>query len=426
MNKVETGFGKKGWILIIYCLITFYVCTAFKDTMNVAVYTFQEKYGWSQTLLLSLASIGSYVTCIVIYILGILNATGKLKLRNVALITGLIYACTISLWGLIHSLGIFIVNYIVMTVGYTVWSQYANNSICANWFPKKSGAVLGWTTIGFPLAAATNALLFMTLMKHMTFEKVYLLFGILTLFVCIWGYFGFRDYPEEMGYHPDNDTSMTQDKIKEFLEQEDGISKSSIWTTSRMLATKETWFISISNGVMLLLASGSMGQMVVRFVSGGMELEMAIKMMTVVGIFAMVGSWAFGKYDYRAGVKKAVLLGIVMMFVACGLYSINSFVPMVVGAAIIGAGLGGSSNFVVSCTSYYWKRKNFKKAYGTILTITTVIGSAGALVVANLANVFNYSVAYWLLMVLAAIAFLCMLFVKEGFVERYEEQLSKI
>jgi hypothetical protein len=74
--------------------------------------------------------------------------------------------------------------------------------------------------------------------------------------------------------------------------------------------------------------------MVVRFVSGGMELEMAIKMMTVVGIFSMVGSWASVRFDYRAGVEKAVLLGIVMMFAACGLYSINSFAPMVVGGLL--------------------------------------------------------------------------------------------
>jgi len=425
MQKQETGFGKKGWILIIYCLITFYVCTAFKDSMNVAVYLFQEKYGWDQTVLLSLASVGAYVTCIVIYVLGLLNASGKLKLRSVVLVTGILYAVTISLWGVIPNLGLFIANYIVMTVGFTVWSQYANNAICGNWFPKKSGAVLGWTTIGFPLAAATNAILFNTMSKYMEFKTIYFVFGIIVLIVCLWGYIGFRDYPEEMGCYPDNDATMTKEKVQNFLELEKEFSQNSIWSARKMLQTKETWLLAIGNGGMLLIASGSMGQMVVRFISGGMELEQAVQMMTIVGLCAMVGSWAFGKFDYRFGVKKALLFALGLMTVACGLYSVNTVPTMVSGAIIIGVGLGGSSNFVVSCTSHYWKRKNFKKAYGTILTITTVIGSAGALVVANLANIFNYSVAYYILLAFSVISFICILRVHEGFVERYEEAYQR-
>ena len=174
-----------------------------------------------------------------------------------------------------------------------------------------------------------------------------------------------------------------------------------------------------------MIASGSMGQMVVRFISGGMELEQAVQMMTIVGLCAMVGSWAFGKFDYRFGVKKALLFALGLMTVACGLYSVNTVPTMVSGAIIIGVGLGGSSNFVVSCTSHYWKRQNFKKAYGTILTITTVIGSAGALVVANLANIFNYSVAYYILLAFSVISFICILGVHEGFVERYEEAYQR-
>jgi MFS family permease len=420
----ETGFGKKGWMLIVYCFVTFYVCTAFKDTMNVAVLAFQEQYGWNQTALLSLASIGAYVTCIAIYILGVLNASGKLKLRKIILITGVIYAITIALWGVIPSFGIFVANYIVMTIGYTVWSQHANNAMCGNWFPKKSGAVLGWSTIGFPLAAATNAILFHTLMKYMEFKQIYFAFGAVSLLVCLWGYFCFRDYPEEMGCYPDNDTSMTPEKVQEFLRMEKEYGLDSIWGTKQMLAIKETWFICIANGVMILIASGSMGQMVIRFMNGGMPIERAIQMMTIVGACAMAGSWAFGKFDYKVGVKKAVLVAMALLAVACALYSINTVATMTTGAIFIGIGLGAATNFVVSCTSHYWGRKNFKKAYGPILTVTTLIGSAGAIAVANLAAIFNYSIAYFILSVLSVIGFVCMLLVKESFVEEYEEKLN--
>lgn len=424
MNKKETGFGKKGWALIIYCMLAFYVATAFKDSMNVAVYTFQEKYGWNQTLLLSLASIGAYVTCIAIYVLGIFNASGKLKLRKIILVTGIGYAITISLWGVIPNLSVFIINYIIMTVGYTVWTQYANNAVCANWFPKKSGAVVGWTTIGFPLAAATNSLLYATLIKYIKFEQVYFLYGILTVLICLWGYFGFRDYPEELGQYPDNDTTMTKQAVDDFWREQEEISKNSIWTTKKMLVIKETWLIGISTGVMILIASGSMGQMVVRFMTGGMEMDLAIKMMTIVGVCSMIGSWAIGKLDYRFGVKKAFIGTLAILIAACLLYSVSSTATMVAGAAIIGVGLGGSSNFIVSLTSRYWGRRNFKKAYGTILTVATVIGSSGALVVANLAAAFSYTTAYRVMAVFTIAALLFAIPLKEGFVERYESEIQ--
>ena len=425
MGAKETGFGKKGWMLIIYCLITFYVATAFKDTMNIAVMTFEEQYGWDRTLLLSLASIGAYVTCIAIYLLGIITASGKVKLRSIILVTGLMYAITISLWGVIPNLNVFIANYIIMTIGFTVWSQFANNALCGKWFPKKSGHVLGWTTIGFPLAAATNALLFNTLLKYMEFKNIYFLFGFITLLVCLWGYFGFRDDPEEMGFFPDNDTSMDKEKLGQYLKKERELERQSIWSTKRMLKIKETWLISISNGVLLLVASGSMGQMVVRFLSGGLEIGQAVKLMTIVGISSAIGSWAFGKFDYRYGVKNALLLAIAVTVASCGLYSINQYATMAIGASGIGVGLGASSNLVVSCTNFYWKRRNFKKAYGTILTLVTIIGSAGAIVVANLAKVTNYSVAYWIIAALVSIGFFTMLPVKEGFVEKYEEEYKR-
>lgn len=420
--KRETGFGGKGWALIIYCIAAFYVATAFKDTMNIAVYSFQEMYGWNQTLLLSLASIGAYVACAVIYAAGILNANGKAKARTIALIMGLIYAATISLWGVLPNISGFIFNYIIMTIGYTVWTQFANSTICANWFPRKSGAVMGWATIGFPLAAATNALLFSRLQAVMSFKNIYFVFGGITLVVCLIGYFAFKDYPEEMGCYPDNDRSMTREEAEALLKKEHEEAEKSIWTVKKMLTIKETWLIGFSAGVMILVASGSMGQMVVRFMAGGMPIELAIKMMTIVGISAMIGSWAIGKLDYKFGVKKAFVGSQAILAVACLLYSFNSTPLMVTGSIVIGIGLGGATNFVVSLVSHYWGRRNFRKAYGTVLTFATLVGSAGAMVVANLAAAFNYTVAYLVITVLTVLALAAALPLKDGFVEKYEQE----
>lgn len=420
----DKGYGKKGWLFIIYCLLAFYVATAFKDTMNVAVLTFQEKYGWDQTLLFSLASIGAYVTCAVTYVLSLYNASGKIKARNIALVTGLLHSVTIALWGIIPDLKLFIINYIIMTIGYTTWTQFANNTILANWFPKKSGKVMGIVTIGFPLAAATNSLLFTKMLDVISFRNIYLIFGLISLLVCLFGYFNFKDNPEESGYYPDNDRSVSIKSIEEIQRIEEENAKNSIWTPKRMLSIKESWFIGISSGIMILVASGSMGQMVVRFMAGGMDIGLAVKMMIVVGLSSMIGSWLIGQLDYKFGPHKIYIGALVLMSIACVVYSINSIMTMVIGAIIIGVALGGATNFIVSLVSHYWGRKNFKKAYGTIFTISTLVGSAGAILVANLARISDYSFAYLILAGITAFGAILSLFLKEGFVEKYEQEFN--
>lgn len=419
------GFGKKGWLLIIYCLIAYYVATAFKDSMSIAVFKFVDEYGWNQTFLLSLASIGQYVACIVCYIGGLLSASGKLKARHMGLFMGLLYAITIGLWGLIPNLTVFTINYIIMTVGYFMWTQFANSTICANWFPKKSGAVMGWTTIGFPLAAATSAMLFNGLNQVMSFKNVYILFGVITFIVTVWGFFGFTDYPEESGFYPDNDTSMGRKEIEEFAKKQAEIEAKSIWTAKKMLKVKETWIIGISAGVLFLVASGSMGQMIVRFISGGMELELAIQIMGVVGFSSIIGSWYIGKLDTKYGTKEAFIGTLLTVAAACISYSISSVPTMIIGAIFIGIGLGGASNFNVSLVSYYWGRNNFKKAYGTILTIISVVGGSGALFVAVTAAKYSYTVTYIIMTVLLLISVFLVAFLKEGCIEKYETEAKE-
>ena len=419
------GYGRKGWEFLIYCILAFYVATAFKDSMNVAVMTFEEKMGWDRTYLLSLASIGAYVTCAVTYVLGLLNAAGKLSARVIALGTGLLYAVTISLWGVIPSLSLFTFNYVIMTIGYTIWTQFANNTMIANWFPKKNGAVIGIATIGFPLAAATNSLLFSKLSEVVSFSNIYFIFGVTTLVLTIYGFIRFKDNPEESGFYPDNDKSMTKESVEEIHKREAEIAKNSPWTPKRMLKLKETWIIGICSGLMILVASGSMGQMVPRFMSGGMELQLAVRMMTIVGASAMVGSWLIGKLDYKFGVKKIFVITIALLAVACGVYAINSLPAMMAGAIIIGVALGGATNFIVSLVAHYWGRNNFKKAYGTIFTIATLVGSSGAILVANLSKAMSYTVAYLVIAVIIAISFFPALSLKEGFVETNEKKFAK-
>ncbi len=102
MDKRElskNNFGKKGWLLVLYCFLAYFITTGAVDTMNLSYSIFSEMYEWNETLLLSLSSVGGYVSVIAIYVIGLLYATGKLKLKTTLLIAGVVFSVLISLWG---------------------------------------------------------------------------------------------------------------------------------------------------------------------------------------------------------------------------------------------------------------------------------------------------------------------------------------
>lgn len=54
-----------------------------------------------------------------------------------------------------------------------------------------------------------------------------------------------RDNPEDVGLYPDNDQSMTREKAQALFEVGESYRKSSPWTISKLLRTKQVWQISI-------------------------------------------------------------------------------------------------------------------------------------------------------------------------------------
>lgn len=423
MKKIS--LGAKGWVMCIYGLLCVFVSTAFKDSMNVAVMDFGELYGWDQTYLFSLASFGAYAFAIVSFLIGLRIAKGKVKMRPLILISGLTYAVTIGLWGVIGNLTAFTIMYIIMTIGYSVWMYQANSTLFANWYPKKVGYVMGIVTVGFAAGSAFGSVLYTSLRDMVGFQMTYFIYGVIVLAITLFGFFSFTEYPEESGRYPDNDINYSREAAKAELVALKAEEATSPWSIGRVLKCPQMWCIGVSIGVLVLVASGSMGQMVVRFMMGGIPIERAVTLMMIVGLANAVGSYLFGLLDTLANVSIAIKVCLGFMTIACILFSIDSFWTMIIGACMIGVALGAASNFSPSIVMHHWDRRSFNKVYSTTVFIQQGLGGFGAVSVANLANSFSYSVAFKVLAVVCVAALIWFFTIKKGFVAKYEAKFAK-
>jgi OFA family oxalate/formate antiporter-like MFS transporter len=422
-TKVSVDFGKRGWSLVIYCFWTFFFGCSLSCTLNVYVSILHELHGWSTVLLYSSSSIVAYVSMGLYYILGILRAKGKIGLRKGILISGILASVSVCFWGYVGSAWMFVLIYCITMCSSNVWGQFFNNNMVANWYPRKKGLVMGWTTIGFPVGSCFGVLIWDWL-EGVTgsVARGYMCYGVVFIILTIWGYTMFRDYPEEIGEFPDNDKNMTREKAQELLEEGKRLSANSPWTVKRCLSCWEVWVIGFANSTIIFFAGGTIGQMVPNLLEAGYDQQTAIYMMTFACLFAGVASVLLGMLDAKVGTKKAIIITQMIAVVAAIFRNIPSFVTILLSLACVGTLLGGGPNFVVSSVSTYWGRYNFDKVYGIVLVINQLFGGYGATAMAVLANKYGYATGYLMLAGYVAIGAIALSRVKDGFVQKYEEK----
>lgn len=420
-NKSNGNFGKHGWIFIIYGMLTFFITTAVSDSINnLSLPAFCEKYGWNYANLLSLRSIYGWVTIILMVIFG--HLLHRRSAKRGAMIIGVIYAICLFIYPHITTSTQFMVLFFFLAVIATVWPQQFNAIITSNWFPRKKGAVIGWTTIGLPIGSGFGIVIYSALSGNIGMVGTHYIYAAITLACVIICAFFVSDYPEQKGCYPDNDKTMTREEAEKALKEGIELSKNSIWTNNRLLKTKEVWLVSISCGIMALFATGVMAQMMPRLLDLGYPQQMAIIMMTVAALFGGVGSVVVGIIDSHFGPKKTIIFVHVIAIVACVLNLIPNIVCVMTSLVFIGLVLGGASNCLLSMISTMWGRYNFPNAYGVALPINTVVGTSGVIIIAQAAARFSFNGAYVLVGVLSAIGILLAAGVKENSIEKIEEK----
>lgn len=420
-KKSNGQFGKRGWLFIIYGMLTFFITTAVSDSINnLSLPAFCEQYGWNYANLLSLRSIYGWLTIIIMAVFG--QILKKASAKKGALILGAIFAICLVIYPHITSSVQFMIVFFFIAVIATIWPQQFNGVITSNWFPRKKGMVIGWTTVGLPIGSGLGIVLYSVLSGNFGMAGTHYVYAAITIICVILCAVFISDYPEKVGYFPDNDKTMTREDAERALQEGLEHTKNSIWTNGRLLKTKEVWLTAISCGIMALFATGVMSQMIPRLLDLGYPQQTAIIMMTVAALFGGAGSVIVGIIDSHVGPKKTIVIVHCIAIIACILNLIPSIVCVMISLIFTGLVLGGASNCLLSCFSTMWGRYNFPNAYGVALPINTFVGTSGVLVIAQSAARFSYTGAYIVVAVLSVIGILLIMPVRESSIKEIEEK----
>ncbi len=423
-NVSKSNFGAKGWFFIFYVAIAYLLISCVTNAMSVAVNMYNGMYGWNPTTIYTMISVASGCSVVAAFVMGRLCSKYSPKIISIVLAT--LYVVGTLLLGRVSAfwqLGLIlcVVHPCALSWGYNV-----NPVMIANWFPRKKGLVMGWATMGLPLGAGLAAKIFLWANQNLGFANAFAPFSAIAFIGLLILVFWVKVDPEEAGYRPDNDNSMTSEQAQEMFRQTKRAAANSPWTTSRLLKTKQLWFIVIPFGIQTLFSNGVMGQMIPRLVELGYPQAEAVNMLFITAIIAAVGSYLCGILDAKVGPKKATMVVFVAAILALLLNLTGNVALLWVSLALIGVCIGGAANFVASLGVELWGRANFSRAYGVIQPINQLIGAFGSAFFAQIAARFGgYNASYIAVAVLLFIGLVIFSRVNGSFVKEREAEFEK-
>lgn len=401
-----------GWGTILYCLLMFFLYVGMiNDGTNVLAPAAAANCGVEPGTIITMNGYVGMIAVIGFIIAGQINK--KIGPRLTSAICLIISGVTYIGCGNATSVMLYTVCMTLCATGMMSAGYVAGGTLVANWFPKKKGIVMGYTTMGHNFASAFYVAIMTGLIATMgSMNKASWLPGVAAIILGIVGFIFMRNTPQERGINPDN----VSDEV--YASEYDTAEDDSDWTTIKLLKTKETWFAAIFTGLFQICSVGVMQQLVTRNIRDfGMTQGAALTLMTIVALIGVFGSWIIGVIDQKIGTKKTMQFfgiwyaaALVINVLAKGQVGLLFYLSIL----MIGMGIGGSANFTTSLPTSIFGRQGFDKVNSVVFPIQGFVTAWCFVVNGIVTNVIgNLSVAYIIFAVGAVIVSVCVTFVDE-------------
>ena len=405
-KRVRNNFGVTHWmIMILMMALGYFENGSMNDGLNTFVGAFEAQYGWSSGLLLSFSTYAGWISIGGIILYGWLAKRKGARATAIAALS--LATAGMLVWSRAVSPAMYFLGVVLCSCSASAIMIIRDNTT-NNWFPTKKGLAMGWVTMGPLLATASILYLINWGGKkfgfHGYFDVIALAFLILLLIVIFW----FRDYPEDKGCYPDNDRSVSKERVMELHEKGLMYKRTSPWTPKKLLKTRQVWQIGIGvGGINFLIGAAVISQMVPTIMSYGYERAEATGMMTVLALCALPLSYMFGWIDTKFKTKTAIIVFFIWTITALIFMVLPGKWTLFVSIFMIGGFIGGSGNMMGSITNTVFGRYDFANAFAVIYPICVAVKSCGYALTGVVKTVTgSYQPVYFILIGLSALALL--------------------
>jgi sugar phosphate permease len=124
--------------------------------------------------------------------------------------------------------------FMLLSIGFSACRSVATITAVANWFIKKRGRALGFTTAGYAISGVLVPLIVFLIASY-GWRVTFMILGIGLFIIGIPLSLVIKDRPEDYGYLPDGNTRVSEE-IRQQLDL----------TTREVIKTRAFWLIALS------------------------------------------------------------------------------------------------------------------------------------------------------------------------------------
>lgn len=373
-NKKFAGFTVAFSIIAI--LMMFFYSGLQNDHLNVLSVVLANNYGWSSTQIYLGNNIGSYIAIILYLLCGV--GFIRLGIKKLMVPTTFILGIATILLGVVGSAEA--PNFVLYTILLCIVRcgvvplQMGAFMMCANWYIKYRGRMMGVITIGSPFFSVVGINLLSALCAN-GIRTGYLLFGGIVVVMAIAMMIFLKDKPSDMGLYADGSDTPPKSETDDIVED---------MTLKQVLGESRAWKLIVSYGILQAVIAAMMGTMALRYVMAGEGFGAGTRPMLYLSIGALLGipmSYILGWIDDKLGsIKASIVLNLLyffavlpFLFMPWDMTSGTSPVVMLIWAFGVACMTGGCPTMHPSITSYVYGRKHYQAANKWIMTIQAIL-----------------------------------------------------
>lgn len=383
------NLGVKGWGVTLICLCFYYFYNFWSNGANTLFGIFTEQYGWQQTDMSFIVTLGGWISLIGIVAFG---ALGKKKGARLVCIIGLLLsAVAFVIVALMNNFMMYAVGVILFFVSMSAYAVIGLGMLGSSWFPHKKGIFMGVATIGMTICSATiNPIALACAGSPWGISAMFwgcavacLILAVLMLFV--------KNNPEEAGAYPDNDRSITREQLeKEFVAAQE-YKKNSPWTLKRVLKTPQTWLIGFGWGLAMLAGSGVISLLVPTLMAYGHDQLFGVTLLSSMWLVGLLGHYLIGVIDQKIGSKKTSVIAVAVLIISALLVTVagSNVVVCAISAGLLMFAISGCANMCMSMTTTVFGRQDFDSAWSPIQVVYNILNFAGVSVMSVAGSIFG-------------------------------------
>lgn len=394
----ERGGIFYGWYIVAVCfVVNFFVFGISVNTFTVYVTPIETDLGWRRdhvTLAMGLAPLAMGLAAP--FVGRLIDRVGA---RVVMAAGALVIGIGSILLAKTESRLYFYTIYSIAGVGQAAATIIPISLVISNWFNVKRGKALGIVMTGTGLGAMVMVPVTTWIVVHWNWRVSFTIMGFIILLMVPLSLIFVRTRPSDMGLQPDGGAVPEHQPIA--LE---GLS------VPKALKSSAFWLIAVMMMFSGLVAMGIGVNLFAYFEDVGHTKGVAALIIAIISGLTVVGKIGIGFIADRWGIQRAVILTFatimagILLLMGAKVFWIACVFAVVYGFAI-GAPLLINPALTAECVGL----KNFGAIFG-ILTLMNVIGVA---IGASLTGVIyvkagkSYMPAFWLFIILMAIAGFC-------------------